>query len=420
MTAAPAVSRPNLIRHPDFVKLWVAESISMAGSQISQLAIPLLAIVLLNASAFEVGLLTAVGFLPFLLFGLPAGVWVDRLRRRPILIAADVGRALLLATIPLAWLLGSISLPQLYLVTFLAGILTVFFDVGYQSYLPSLVHSSQLMEGNGKLEMSRASAQVAGPGLAGALVQLAGAPLAIAIDALSFVASGLFLVAIRRPEAQPGVDRPRTSMLVDIREGLRFVLGHPLLRPITAATAIANLFSAVASSVMLIFAVRELRLDPVLIGVIIAVGSSGGVVGALIATRVQRRIGVGRTMILCEAGFAAGYLLLPVASVAAPVFLATLGLFLATLGSIVFSIVGLTLRQRMAPTRMQGRTNATVRTINWGVLPIGFFVGGVLGTIIGIVPTLIVGALGLLLATLPILFSPVRTLREMPLAVEAD
>ncbi len=420
MTAAPAVSRPNLIRHPDFVKLWVAESISMAGSQISQLAIPLLAIVLLNASAFEVGLLTSVGFLPFLLFGLPAGVWVDRLRRRPILIAADVGRALLLATIPLAWLLGSISLPQLYLVTFLAGILTVFFDVGYQSYLPSLVHSSQLMEGNGKLEMSRASAQVAGPGLAGALVQLAGAPLAIAIDALSFVASGLFLVAIRRPEAQPGVDRPRTSMLVDIREGLRFVLGHPLLRPIAAATAIANLFSAVASSVMLIFAVRELLLDPVLIGAIIAVGSSGGVVGALIATRVQRRIGVGRTMILCEAGFAAGYLLLPVASVAAPVFLATLGLFLATLGSIVFSIVGLTLRQRMAPTRMQGRTNATVRTINWGVLPIGFFVGGVLGTIIGIVPTLIVGALGLLLATLPILFSPVRTLREMPLAVEAD
>ncbi len=420
MMAAPAVRRPNLIRHPDFVKLWVAESISMAGSQISQLAIPLLAIVLLYASAFEVGLLTAVGFLPFLLFGLPAGVWVDRLRRRPILIAADVGRALLLATIPLAWLLGSISLPQLYLVTFLAGILTVFFDVGYQSYLPSLVHSSQLMEGNGKLEMSRASAQVAGPGLAGALVQLAGAPLAIAIDALSFVASGLFLVAIRRPEAQPGVDRPRTSMLVDIREGLRFVLGHPLLRPITAATAIANLFSAIASSVMLIFAVRELLLDPVLIGAIIAVGSSGGVVGALIATRVQRRIGVGRTMILCEAGFAAGYLLLPVASVAAPVFLATLGLFLATLGSIVFSIVGLTLRQRMAPTRMQGRTNATVRTINWGVLPIGFFVGGVLGTIIGIVPTLIVGALGLLLATLPILFSPVRTLREMPLAVEAD
>ena len=420
MMVAPAVRRPNLIRHPDFVKLWVAESISMAGSQISQLAIPLLAIVLLNASAFEVGLLTSVGFLPFLLFGLPAGVWVDRLRRRPILIAADVGRALLLATIPLAWLLGSISLPQLYLVTFLAGILTVFFDVGYQSYLPSLVHSSQLMEGNGKLEMSRASAQVAGPGLAGALVQLAGAPLAIAIDALSFVASGLFLVAIRRPEAQPGVDRPRTSMLVDIREGLRFVLGHPLLRPITAATAIANLFSAIASSVMLIFAVRELLLDPVLIGAIIAVGGSGGVVGALIATRVQRRIGVGRTMILCEAGFAAGYLLLPVASVAAPVFLATLGLFLATLGSIVFSIVGLTLRQRMAPTRMQGRTNATVRTINWGVLPIGFFVGGVLGTIIGIVPTLIVGALGLLLATLPILFSPVRTLREMPLAVEAD
>ncbi len=414
----PAVARRGLIRQPDFVKLWVAESISMAGSQISQLAIPLLAIVLLGASTFEVGLLTAVGFLPFLLFGLPAGVWIDRLRRRPILIAADVGRAALLATIPLAWLLGSVSLPHLYLVTFLAGVLTVFFDVGYQSYLPSLVDRDQLMEGNGKLEMSRASAQVAGPGLAGGLVQIAGAPMAIAIDAVSFLVSGLFLVAIRRPEPLPGGDRLRTSMLDDIREGLRFVLGHPLLRPITAATAIANLFSAIASSVLLIFAVRELQLDAVLIGLIIAGGSSGGVLGALVATRVQRRIGVGMTLLLCEAGFAAGYLLVPVASVAAPVVFTTVGLFLATMGSIVFSIVGLTLRQRMATTRMQGRTNATVRTINWGVLPIGFFVGGVLGTVIGIVPTLMVGGLGLLLATLPILFSPVRSLREMPQPVE--
>ncbi len=420
MMVAPAVRRPNLIRHPDFVKLWVAESISMAGSQISQLAIPLLAIVLLNASAFEVGLLTAVGFLPFLLFGLPAGVWIDRLRRRPIMIAADVGRAALIGSIPAAWLLGSVSLAQLYTVTFLAGILTVLFDVGYQSYLPSLVHRDQLMEGNGKLEMSRASAQVAGPGLAGGLVQVAGAPLAIAIDAVSFLVSGLFLAAIRRPEPLPSGDRLRSSMLSDIREGLRFVLGHPLLRPITAATAIANLFSAVASSVMLIFAVRELRLDPVLIGMIIAAGSSGGMVGALIATRVQRRIGIGATLLLCEAGFAAGYLLVPVASLAAPVVFTTVGLFLATIGSIIFSIVGLTLRQRMATTRMQGRTNATVRTINWGVLPIGFFVGGVLGTLIGIVPTLIVGALGLLLAALPILFSPVRSLHEMPLPVADD
>ena len=417
MTTA-AVARPDLIRHSDFVKLWVAESISVFGSQISQLAIPLLAIVLLDASAFEVGSLTAVGFLPFLLVGLPAGVWVDRLRRRPIMIAADVGRAVLLGSIPAAWLLGSVSLAQLYAVTFVAGILTVLFDVGYQSYLPSLVHRDQLMEGNGKLEMSRASAQVAGPGLAGALVQLAGAPLAIAVDAFSFLVSGLSLVAIRRPEPLPGGDRPRTSMLVDIREGLRFVLGHPLLRPITAATAIANLFSAIASSVMLIFAVRELRLDPVLIGLIMAMGSSGGIVGALIATRVQRRVGVGTTFILCEAGFAAGYLLVPVSAVAAPIVFTSVGLFLATMGSTVFSIVGLTLRQRLATTRMQGRTNATVRTINWGVLPIGFFLGGVLGTLIGIVPTLIVGALGLLLAALPVLFSPLRSLREMPPSVE--
>ncbi len=163
MTTA-AVARPNLIRHPDFVKLWVAESISVFGSQISQLAIPLLAIVLLDASAFEVGTLTAVGFLPFLLVGLPAGVWVDRLRRRPIMIAADAGRAVLLLSIPGAWLLGLLSLPQLYAVTFLAGILTVLFDVGYQAYLPSLVHRDQLMEGNGKLEMSLGAGGWAGSG----------------------------------------------------------------------------------------------------------------------------------------------------------------------------------------------------------------------------------------------------------------
>lgn len=420
MVVAPAVARPSLIRQPDFLKLWVAESISMAGSQISQLAIPLLAIVLLGASAFEVGLLTSAGFLPFLLFGLPAGVWIDRLRRRPILIAADVGRALLLATIPLAWLLGSISLPQLYLVTFLTGILTVFFDVGYQSYLPSLLHSSQLLEGNGKLEMSRASAQVAGPGLAGGLVQSAGAPLAIAIDSVSFLISGLFLVAIRRREAMPGGDQPRSSMLADIREGLRFVLRDPILRPITISTGIANLFSSVASSVMLIFAVRELQLDAMLIGLIIAIGSSGGVLGAVVATRVQRRIGVGRTLIVCGAGFGLGYLVVPLSSIAAPVIFATIGIFLATVSATVFSIVGLTLRQRMAPTRMQGRTNATMRTVNWGVLPIGFFLGGVLGTLIGIVPTLMVGALGLLLTPLPIFFSQVRQLRELPASVEAD
>lgn len=329
-----------------------------------------------------------------------------------------MGRAILLATIPLAWLLSSVSLPHLYLVTFLAGVLTVFFDVGYQSYLPSLVDRDQLMEGNGKLEMSRASAQVAGPGLAGGLVQIAGAPLAIAIDSISFLVSGLFLVAIRRPEPLPSGDRARTSMLADIREGLRFVLGDPLLRPITASTAIANLFSSIASSVMLIFAVRELRLDAVLIGLIIAIGSSGGMVGAIVATRVQRRIGVGWTLILCGSGFGVGYLLVPLSAVAAPLVFATAGIFLATLSATIFSIVGLTLRQNMAPRRMQGRTNATMRTINWGALPIGFFLGGVLGTIIGIAPTLVVGAVGLLLTALPVFFSPVRSLREMPPSVE--
>lgn len=406
--------RPTgLMGDHDFLKLWSAQTVSVFGSQISQLAIPLLAIVLLGAQPLEVGLLTALGYLPFLLVGLPAGVWVDRRRRRPILVAADIGRAALLATIPIAHLLGALTMLHLYIVTFAAGILTVFFDVSYQSYLPSLVRKEQLMEGNSRLEVSRSASEVAGPGLAGVLVQLLTGPIAIALDALSFLVSGLFLVVIGRREDPPSVEQSG-SMLAEIREGLAFVLGDPILRRIAASSALANLFSSVAGSVILIFAVRDLGLTPVVIGVVIAVGNVGALVGALVTSRIQRALGVGPTIIAAGIVFAGGYLLMPLATVVAPILFATLALFGATLGAMVYSITQLTLRQSMAPARIAGRMNATMRTISWGALPIGMIAGGAIGQFLGLVPAIWIGAFGLLLAIAPILFGPVRHVRSFP------
>ena len=267
--------RTSLWRHRDFMRLWSAETISQVGSQVTLLALPLAAILILDATAFEVGALSSIEFAPFLLVGLPAGVWVDRLRRRPILIAGDLGRAVVLASLPIAYWLDALTMPHLYAAAFLTGIFTVFFDVAYQSYLPSIVERGQLTEGNAKLEISRSGAQLAGPGIAGALVEVLTAPVAIAVDAVSFLGSALFVARIRRPEpevpASPAEDRPR--MRSQIMEGLRYVLGHPLLRPIAACTAVSNLFSAMVTAILILFAVRELGLTAGMIGIALGIGN---------------------------------------------------------------------------------------------------------------------------------------------------
>jgi MFS family permease len=259
----------GLWRHADFLKLWSAETISQFGTQVSQLALPLVAILVLDASAFEVAALSTFEFLPFILFTLPAGVWVDRLRRRPILIAGDLGRAALLLTVPLAYLTDTLTLAQLFAVGFLVGTCTVFFDVAYQSYLPSLVERDHIIEGNSKLEISRSAAQLSGPGISGVLVEIFTAPYAILVDGLSYLGSALFLLRIRRAEAAPQPTRSesgRPSMWVELKEGLRFVLGNPNLRAQAGCTATSNMFGSLGFVVLLVFAVRELELSPGLIG----------------------------------------------------------------------------------------------------------------------------------------------------------
>ncbi len=293
----------GLWRHPDFLRLWAGQTISQFGSQISALALPITAIVVLDATAFQVALLGTVEFLPFLLFTLPAGVWVDRLRRRPILVIADLVRAAVLVSVPVAYALDALTIWQLYIVGFVVGTGTVFFDVAYQSYLPSLVRRNQLVEGNSKLELSVSAAQLGGPAAAGGLVSLLSAPWAVLTDAISFLGSALFVLRIRTREEvverPPAAERP--GMRADVWEGMQFVWRERRLRALTESTVIFNFCANGAFAVYLVYAVRSLGLSPAAIGVIFSLGNVGWLAGALVAGRLSTKLGVGRALILSGA-----------------------------------------------------------------------------------------------------------------------
>ncbi|MDH4103936.1 MAG: MFS transporter [Thermoleophilia bacterium] len=412
----------GLWRHADFLKLWSAETISVFGSQVGQLAIPLAAVITLDSTPFEVAALTTILFLPFILFTLPAGVWVDRMRRRPILIAGDLGRFALLATVPIAFAFDALTIWQLYVVGFLYGICTVFFDVAYQSYLPALVGRGQLIEGNSKLEISRAASQMAGPGLGGILVQLLTAPYAVLVDAISFLGSGLFLVAIRKPEPLPepedGAAKP--SMLRDTRDGLRYVLGNRYLRSIAACTGISNFATSMMLAVFLVYAVRTLDLSPAVIGIVFSISSVGSLAAALAAARISSRFGVGRTTVGSALVFAPALLLIPAAPPKSPIPFLVAAFVLVGFSSVLYNITQVSFRQAITPERMQGRMNSVMRFIVWGVMPVGSLLGGAFATAIGLRETMWIGAVIGSFAFLPVLLSPVRTLREMPEPVSAE
>ena len=416
--------KDGLWRHPDFLKLWSAETISQFGTQVSLLAIPFVAVVVLDASTFQVAVLGVVDFLPFMIFTLPAGVWVDRMRRRPILIAGDFGRAALLISIPLAYVLDILTLGQLYVVGFLVGTCTVFFDVAYMSYLPSLVERKEIIEGNSKLEVSRSAAQIAGPGFAGLLIQAVTAPYAIFLDAVSFLGSGLFFFGIRRPEEPPSTqatDGEKPGLRKELKEGLRFVFGNPNLRAQAACTATSNFFSNVSFAIVIVFLVRELGLSAGVIGLTFSIGSIGSLLAAFTATRISGRFGIGPTTI--GVGLLWGpatllFALAPEGNTAIP-FLVGAQLLLG-FAVVVYNIVQVSYRQAICPPRLQGRMNSTMRFIVWGTIPLGGLVGGVLGSTIGLRETIVVGAIGGGLAVLWIVLSPQRHLRDMPEPIDED
>jgi MFS family permease len=410
----------GLWRHSEFVKLWAGQTISRVGSEISQLAIPLTAALVLNASPSQMGLLGAFEFAPFLLLSLFAGVWVDRMARRPILIASDVGRALLLGFIPVAALFGVLRIEQLYVVGLLTGVLTVSFDVAYQSYLPVLVSREHLIEGNSKLEVTNSVARIAGPGLGGALVQLVSAPIAVAADAVSFVASVVFLALIRTPEPAPERNAAGASSIwAELREGMGVVLGNPLLRSIAGCTATSNLFGNALMAVYVLYVTRQLGIGPALVGLIFAVSGPGALLGSLLAGRLADRLGLGATIISSIFVGGLANLLIPLASgpTVVAVGMLMLAAFIGGLTNPIYNINQVSLRQAITPDRLQGRMNASVRFLVWGTLPIGALMGGALGEALGLWPTIMAMAVCELLAPLWVLLSPVRMLRTQPAPV---
>ena len=403
----------SLWRNGDFLRLWSAQTISVFGSQITMLALPLAAIIVLDASAFEVATLTALEWTPWLLFSLPAGAWVDRLPRRAVLIVSDLGRAAALVSIPIAYGFDVLTLGQLYAVGFVTGTLTVFFEVAYVAYLPSLVERRQLGESNSKLETTRAGAQVGGPGLAGLLVELFSAPVAILADAISFIASALFLGGIRAREAKP-TRADGTRLVGEVVEGLRFVLGHPWMRPSMASIATSNFFWNVLSAVLLVYAVRVLDLSAATIGLAFTLGNIGPIAGALLANRVATRLGVDPTIVLSM--FLLGFptLLVPLAPAAYAVPIFAVVFAFAGFWGVVTNVVGISLFQATTPDRLQGRATASRRLVNFGAVPLGSLAGGGLAATIGLRETLWVGAVGATLAFLPLALSSIRHIREVP------
>jgi MFS family permease len=408
------MARGVLLRHRDFRLLWGGETISELGSQVSLLAIPLLAVRTLHATPFQMGLLTAASTAAFLIVGLPAGVWIDRTRRRWVMIAADLGRVVAIASVPVAYLAGWLTLAQLFVVTLVSGILTVFFDVAYQSYLPTLVGRERLVEGNAKLTGSAQVAAVAGPSIAGGLVQAVGSSAAVLVDSFSFLASAGAVVAIRAPEPQPEVpESGHPKLRHDIGEGLRFVFGNALLRAIAATTATSNFFSGVAAAVEVIFLVREVHATPGVIGLLFTMGGVGGVLGAFTAGPLARRFGGARATIIGILGNIGG-LLVPLTMPGPGLILFGVGLFFVSFSAVVYNVNQVTFRQRLCPDRLLGRMNASMRFVVWGVLPLGGLLGGVLGSVVGLRPTLWIGYIGEVIACVWLFASPMRTMRDFP------
>jgi MFS family permease len=415
MSKKPQKLESGSLWQRDFLKLWGGETVSLFGTQVTVLALPLTAVLTLEASASELGLLNAARFAPFIAVILFAGVWVDHRRRRPILIQTNVGRALLIALVPAAAFLDILRMELLYAVGFLVGVLTVFFDVAYPSYLPSLVGRRQLTAGNSRLEASRSAAEVGGPGVGGLLVQLVTAPFALLIDAISFVFSAVVLSTIRAPEPEPA-NAERSPAWVAIREGFSFTFANRYLRPIAGEAATFNLFEQTIMTIFVIYAVRELELSAGLLGLIISIGAAGAFIGAVVARYPERRFGLGPTIVGSMLIGCTAPLALPFITGSTPLIVPLFGLtfFVWGLAIAVSNVHVVSLRQASTPDDLLGRMNASYRFFTYGAIPIGALIGGFLGEALGLRETLFVGSGGLLLALLWIVASDVPSLRELP------
>jgi len=406
----------GLWRQPDFLKLWAGETISLLGSQVTLLAMPLVAVLSLNATPFQMGILGMVQYIPWLLIGLAAGAWVDRMHRRPVLVAADLGRALLLGFIPFAAVAGILKLEYLYGIAFLVGILNVFFDVAYTAFLPTLVPRNRLLEGNSKLQVSASIAEIAGPGIAGGLVQWLTAPLAIVADAISFLVSAVSLAWIGASEPGNLTADGSRNILVEIREGLRLIFLNPILRTFAIASMTCNFFIDVHLAVFVLYAMRGLEISPVTLDAIYAVGSLGGLLGSVFAGRLATGLGLGRAIVGMQILLTFAMAAIPLSGMQTRIAVPVIALAEAVWGfaAVVYVVNTVSLRQVITPDRLQGRAAASLRFVTWGVAPLGFLLGGILGEQIGLKATLLVSVCGPLLSIVFLILSPVPRLRRIP------
>jgi MFS family permease len=406
----------GLWSHPGFMKLWAASAISDVGSQVTVVALPLIAALSLGATPWQMGLLSAAGSAPILLVGLFAGVWVDRLRRRPLMIAADVGRAALLLLIPLAAAAGTLRMEILYVVALSTGALSVLFDVAYLSLLPTLVDRDELVEANGKIEVTASVAQVVGPGLGGTLLGTLGAAVAVMVDAVSFLVSALVLRGIPATEPRPAASGERVGVTAEIVEGLHAVAHHRILRALAVCSASTNLFGRMFLAVYVLYMTRDLGLDSVGVGLVFAAGGVGALAGSLVVEATTRRLGPGPTMIWAQLVFGVTGLAVPLAvlmpRIALPLVVGSE--FTQWMAIVVYYVSAVSVRQALVPDRLRGRVNATMRFLAGGAMPIGALIGGALGGVIGLPWTLVAAELGMLLGFVWLVLSPVRALRELP------
>ena len=411
----------GLWRDVNFMKLWAGQAISLFGSQITFLALPLTAVLVLDATPAQMGILVAVEALPSLLIGLFVGVWVDHYRRRPILIVADLARAVLLCVVPVAAILDLLRIEHLYINGLLVSVLGLFYGVAHRSFLPSLVGREHLVEANSKLELGNSVAEIVGQGVAGGLVQVVTAPIAIAADAISSLVSALLLGLMRVSEPVP---KPSEQQNIgkEIGEGLELVLRDRLLRSIAGCLSTLYLFNSVLEAVFILYVTQELQIGAGLLGLIFAVGSVGFLVGAILPGWVARRFGWGPGIIVGLLLVGLSDLLIPLVRGSVVVTVAVAALttaqFFFGLGLVIFNVGQVSLRQAMTPDELQGRMNATMIFLAGAVVPLGGLLGGALGETIGLRPTLLLAACGEILSVLWLLLSPLRSQREQPVLAD--
>ncbi len=405
-------ARTPLRRSRDFRLLLAGQTTSQLGAQISGVAIPLLAVTTLDASPLEVGLLGAASTIPFAVIGLPAGAWLDRMRRRPVLIASDIARALFLASIPVAAWLGWLTMAQLLIVAFLVGFARVFFDVGYRSYIPTVVGRDNVLAGNSAMEFLRAGGQVAGPGLGGILVSLIGAANVVAAQAVTFAVSALTLAGIRVREEPRDPSADSGTLWSRVAEGLRFVIHHRVLRATAIASATSNFSFAISSAVTIVFLSRDLGQPAWVVGLVLAAASVTVMLGAATTPRAARAVGSARIVWVSLAVTSPFTLMVAFATPGLGLAIAVVGMAAGEIGQIVYSISNVSLRQRVAPDAILARVNATMQFAIMALFPLGALVGGILGELMGTRLTLLVaGAVGLIAPV--VLYLAIRGYRDV-------